>query len=217
VPQGEDVDRRFHFLDQVSNLAGVHEARRVEDVRARVAIGAQPTDRVLKIVDAIQVVLGARSEDDPVGARSCCGGGDAIDRYVERIDAAASRVVILDRATRGTGLRDQLHSGGDAGRVIGEATLGVNVERYINCLRQLRDVDEQLVARDVLVGSPERRGVAGAGGRQGLEPHRREQPRGAHIPRVGHNEQTVTVQLSEALATIRPRRGRHRFPACHLE
>ena len=99
-------------------------------------------------------------------------------------------------------MREQLHGLGHAGRVVGKASLGVDVERHLDRRGKGPHVSQQLIAGHVLVGAPERRGVARAGRGQGEETHRLEDPRRADVPWVGHDEQGATVQLAKPLAPI---------------
>ena len=100
------------------DLLEVGEARRVDDVGAGIAVGDQPGDRVVEIVDAADVVLRASGQHQRLVlfARRLRRFRDALGRGCDVVHAARVRVVVLDREARGSGLGEQFDRPGDAAR-----------------------------------------------------------------------------------------------------
>ena len=77
------------------------------------------------------------------------------------------------------------------------ATLEVGVDRDVHGVRDGAQVVERLVERDLVVGAPQRPCHPAAGRRQRREAHLLEDPRGAGVPGVGHDEAALGVQAVE--------------------
>ena len=65
------------LVDHAPDLLEVGEPGCVQAVGARIAVGDEPRDRVVEIVDAADVVLGAAGQHDPELVRGAGGLGDA--------------------------------------------------------------------------------------------------------------------------------------------
>src|SRR5437763_3828430 len=105
--------RLFHARDRVQ----LHEAGRVDDVGARVAVGDQAGDRVVEVASVTQVVLRAGGEHErPAGGLG--GGRDTLGGDADVLDPAGDRVVVLDRAAGGAGLLEEPNRLGDAARLV---------------------------------------------------------------------------------------------------
>ena len=99
-------------------------AGRVEAVGACVAVGDEAGDRVVEVVDAVEVVLRAPGEHDRLveGVRGLGGLGDALGGEPDVVDPPRDRVPVLDRAAGGARVAEQAHRLGDAARVVGESS-----------------------------------------------------------------------------------------------
>ncbi len=78
-------------------------------------------------------------------------GRDAFGSDRDLVDLAVGRVIVLDRATGRASVPQRGHGLGDAGRVIGETALRIDVEWKLHRRGDRRDMGQQLVARDGLV------------------------------------------------------------------
>ena len=157
--QGEDVDRAGGLLHDPGDVAEVDQARRVDDLRPGVAEGDESGDRLVEVGAAVEEALGAGGEHE---AGRCCrisSGGDACDGDVEGVDGLLRRVVVLERAAGDTGVGKEPNRLGNAGRVVGEAALGVDADRDVDRAGERCGVSEELVAGDVLVEPSEARRV----------------------------------------------------------
>ena len=98
----EDVDRDADLAHDPRDLIQIDEAWRVDHVGPGVAVGDETRDRVVEVVDAADVVLGPRGQDEwlDIRVRGRHGLGDSLHRHVERVDAVGSGVVVLDREAR---------------------------------------------------------------------------------------------------------------------
>ena len=86
------------------------EPRRVDAVGAGVPVGDEPGDRVVEVVDAVEVVLrAARQYERRVERPGRLGGlGDALDGESDILDPPRDRVPVLDRAACRTRLARSL-------------------------------------------------------------------------------------------------------------
>ena len=83
---GEHVDGPADLGHDAADVLDPRQAGRVEHVGAGLAVGAQAGDRVVEVVAAVEVVLGARGEDevDAAGVRRLGGRGDPLHRRRDR-------------------------------------------------------------------------------------------------------------------------------------
>ena len=107
---------------------------------------------------------------------------------LDRTDLAGARIPVLDREAGGVGGVEQPNGLDHTLDGVGEAILGVDVERHVDTCRQHPHVVEQLVALHVLIVAAERPGVAGARGRQRLETEGGEDLGRADVPRIRHRQ-----------------------------
>ena len=68
---GEHVDRHSDRVDDRGDLLRRREPRRVDAVGAGVAVGDEPRDRVVEVVDAVEVVLRAARQHERRVERAC--------------------------------------------------------------------------------------------------------------------------------------------------
>ena len=186
-------------LTTVRDLIEIDEAGGVDHVGAGSDVGLQPGDRVIEIVDPVQEVLATRRQDQPGCSRAGRCRADALHSDVERIDRLGQRVPVLDRAPRRAGGSQQLDALVDSDQVVGEAPLGVDVQRQIGRRRQRPDVRQQLVAAHGHVEASERRREPGAGRGECGEAERSQQASRAEVVRIGHHEGVVGVQRTESV------------------
>src|SRR5581483_10858529 len=104
--------------DHAADLVEVGEAGSVEALRARVAVGDEPLDRRVQVVDAADVVLAPPGQQDARLAGGLRGLRDPRGGDLDRVHAAGGRVVVLDRAPGGSGAGEQPHRLGDAAGVV---------------------------------------------------------------------------------------------------
>ena len=78
--QREDVDRDADLVHDPGDLIQIDEARRVDHVGPGVAVGDETRDRVVEVVDATDVVLGPRGQDEwlDIRVRGRHGLGDPL-------------------------------------------------------------------------------------------------------------------------------------------
>ena len=204
--ENEHVDRPLDGLEHRLDLVSAAQARREQHVGAGLLEGAQAGDRVVEIVAPADQVLAARGQDHVRRALVCDlgGGGDALGGERELVDRAGrAAAVVLDREARQAG-RDGAGGGlGDVLGAVGEAVLEVGRHRQLGRRGDRRGVRERLVAGHGSVQAAERRGETAAGRRERLEAQRGEQPRGADVPRIGHQQRRAgPMQREEPLGAL---------------
>ena len=198
--QREDVHGQRDGLAHRPDLLGRPQARRVEDVGARLGERLQPRDGVGQVRVAADVVLRPRRQREREGERACGldRRGDARDR-MRRLVEVAGRVPVLDRAADRPDLRDArdrtccvLGRGAVAVlEVDGDGKPGRGVEGS--------GVRDDLVQGDAPVETAEREGEPGARRRERLEAEGLEHPGGPGIPRVRDDERLARVERAECL------------------
>jgi hypothetical protein len=136
-----------------------------------------------------------------IGVDRLRGDRNPLRREADVVDRVRRRVVVLDRETGASRLGEQGHRLGDAARIVGIAALAVDVQRQLGSSRQLDNVRNELVAGHLRIKAAERPRESLARRGERVETERREQPCGAAIPRVGHEEELrLGVELCEACA-----------------
>ncbi len=84
--EGEHVHRTVDLAHHPADVGGRHQPRGVQHVGARLLVRLQPGDGVAEVVDAVEVVLAARGQDDPgrTAVRRLGGGDHAFARPLPR-------------------------------------------------------------------------------------------------------------------------------------
>ena len=209
----EHVDGHADRVDHRRDLLRRREPGRIDAVGAGVAVGDEARDRVVEVVDAVEVVLRAAREHEwrIEGSGRRRGLGDALGREPDVLDLAGDGVPVLDRAARCARLAESADGLGDAAGVVRVAALAVDVERQVGRRSELGDVGHELVPRHLRVQLAEHPREACARRRERLEPERGENARRADVPRVRHHEELLAgVQLAETGAAGL---GCHRRPS----
>ena len=184
----------------------VAQAGRVEDVGARRLVGLQPRDRVGEVARPRRW-FSARAVSTSV-ARPACATARRPRRA--RRPSPASRIGVARRSPRSSSRRARRPARGAASRatppgVGAKHVLEVGRDRQVGRRDDRRRVRERLVARDAAVAPAERRREAAARRGERLEAERREQPRRAGVPRVGHEQRRAPAR--GARGTARPARS----------
>src|SRR3989449_2242051 len=192
----EHVDRRLHLVHDPGDGFQVHQPGGVHDVRSAASERLQPGNRVVEVLDPIEVVLGSGGEHDPVRVRRLDRGLDTEGRDLDRVNAVG-RIVVFDRHPGRALLREARDRSLDSRKVVRVAALRVDVEGDLDRSHQGSDMMGNLVDRDVLVHPTERGGKPGTRRGDGREPKRGEDPRRSDIPCVGHQEGSRRVQIGE--------------------
>ena len=102
------------------------------------------------------------------GVRRFGRRGDALGRLGDVVKPMLAWVPVLDRAAGEAGVEREAHGLCDAGGVHREALLEVRRHRHVGSGRKRGGVGERLLAGNAVIETPEARGVAAAGGGEGL-------------------------------------------------
>ena len=197
----EDVDRHVDGLDDAGDLLGGGDRRGVDDVGAGGGVGLQPGDRVVEVVDAAEVVLGATREHEThrPGMGRLGSGGNPLAGEPDVVDRLLVRVPVLDRAAGETGSGGEGDCLGDVGGARGEAVLEVGAHRQRRRRGELGAVGDRLVAGHAAVVAAERVGESGTRRGQRGVAEVGEDLGAAGVPGVGHQQRCAgSMQLGEA-------------------
>ena len=141
----EHVDRHADRVDDRRDLLRRREPRRVDAVGAGVAVGDEPRDRVVEVVDAVEVVLRAARQHERRVERAgrLRGLGDALGASAtSSIRPATGFQSSIEQPAAPASPR-QPDGLGDAARVVGEAALAVDVERQVGRRSELARRDRR--------------------------------------------------------------------------
>ena len=98
---GEHVDGLVEGRHDAADVVDGDDPRRVQHIGACLLVPLQPSDRVGEVVDAVQVVLGARGEHEVLAAvRGLGRGRDSLGGEIDVVDRLAGVAgEVLDRAS----------------------------------------------------------------------------------------------------------------------